>query len=302
MIRRRIILFFVILALTCGCLQEASAENTVWFDIPDGVQIIRDIEYAVVDGISLKLDLYLPEDEQSRPPLVIYIHGGAWLYGSKEDCKIKWLPDHGYAVASIEYRFSWQETFPAQIYDCKGAVRWLRAHARVYGYKAKRIGVAGDSAGGHLAALLGTSGGKRKLEGDVGGYKKKPSRVQAVLDMYGPTDFIIWAKKVGPIFDTPLNPVYLLLGGPVSENRSLARQASPARHINEGDPPILILHGDLDLVVPVSQSKLLNRKYKKAGLASTLHIIKGAGHGGSEFQDETRRELIVAFFDEHLKN
>jgi len=288
------------LVLACGWL-SLPAENTNRSDFLDGVQIIKDIEYAVVNGISMKLDLYLPTDGQGRPPLVIFIHGGGWLYGSKEQCKVKWLPEYGYAVASINYRFSWQAIFPAQIHDCKGAVRWLRGQARVYGYKAKRIGVAGDSAGGHLAALLGTSGGKKKLEGDVAGYNNKSSRVQAVVDMYGPTDFIIWAKKVGDIFDTPLNPVYILLGGPVRENRPLARLASPARHISEGDPPVLILHGDMDLVVPVSQSRLLHRRYKKAALDSTLHIIKGAGHGGPEFQDETRKELIIAFFNKHLK-
>ena len=264
------------------------------------VRIIKNLEYAVVNNISLKLDLYLPKNAKSRPFLVMFIHGGAWMSGDKSSCKIIWLLDYGYAVASINYRLSWQATFPAQIHDCKGAVRWLRAHADEYGYRKNRIGAAGSSAGGHLAALLATTGGMEELEGDVGGNLDQSSRVQAVIDMYGPTDFIAWYNKYGAILDNPLNPIYQLLGGPVGKNLDKAKLASPAYQVTKKDVPILILHGNKDQVVPISQGRILHRRYKRKGLFSILHIIKGAGHGGPQFQDETRRELISSFLKENL--
>ncbi|MFP6765685.1 MAG: alpha/beta hydrolase, partial [Planctomycetaceae bacterium] len=147
-----------------------------------------DIEFANVDGHSLKLDLYLPDNQNA--PLAVFIHGGSWKQGSKDRCYVSWLTDHGFAVASISYRLSGKAIFPAQIHDCKAAVRWLRANASKYGYSTNRIAVTGRSAGGHLAVLLGTTGGVRELEGNVGGNLDYSSGVDAIVDYFGAMDFI----------------------------------------------------------------------------------------------------------------
>ena len=149
---------------------------------------IKNIQYAEVDGKPLLLDLYLPEKVEGSP-LVVWIHGGGWKGGTKEKCFVTWLSNFGYTVASINYRLVDVAKWPAQIHDCKGAVRWLRSNAHTYGYSPDCVIAAGASAGGHLAALLGTTGGHKELEGDVGGNQEQSSRVQAVVDYYGATDF-----------------------------------------------------------------------------------------------------------------
>ena len=202
----------------------------------------------------------------------------------------------GYAVAAINYRLSQHATFPAQIEDCKAAIRWLRAHAKEYNLAADRIGVWGASAGGHLVALLGTSGDVKDLEGKQGNLDQS-SRVQAVVDWFGPTDF----TKMGGSHDQPNSPEARLLGGPVQENKDKAKRASPITYVAKDNPPFLILHGDKDQTVPFSQSALLAEALKKAGVEVTLQPVKGAGHGGREFSSAENLKLIEEFLDRHLK-
>src|SRR5262245_50032586 len=157
--------------------------------LPPGVKALRDIEYAKVGDISLKLDLYLPEPRPAAPvPLVVWVHGGAWQAGSKDQTPAVPLVRRGLAVASVGYRLSQVARFPAQIEDCKAAVRWLRAHAAEHAIDGRHIGAWGSSAGGHLVALLGTSGDVDELEGEAGNLDQS-SRVQVVVDWFGPTDF-----------------------------------------------------------------------------------------------------------------
>jgi acetyl esterase/lipase len=210
------------------------------------------------------------------------------------------MNDHDYAVASVQYRLTDKATFPAQIHDCKGAIRWLRAHAAQYGYSAERIGVAGISAGGHLVALLGTGGDVEELEGDVGGHLDQSSRVQAVLDMCGPTDFLLRIKNNPKAVSRPKSPVSLLLGGPASERQEAARLASPAHHVTKDDPPLLIFHGTKDPLVNPRQSEHLRDLYQKADLEVTLELIPGGGHVPREFWDKTRRTMALKFFDQHV--
>ncbi len=268
------------------------------------LNITRNVEYAKVGDVSLKLDLYIPvyeNDKRQKPPqLVVWIHGGGWRAGSKNHCPLAVLTGHDYAVASISYRLSNVAKFPAQIHDCKGAIRWLRANAKKYGYDAKRIGVSGGSAGGHLVSLLGTSAGVKELEGNVGGNSDYSSAVQAVVNFYGPTDFAAFIKA-NPSMAKPSSPVSLLLGGTVEEKQKLAAQASPATHVGKNDAPHLLIHGDSDRLVPPSQSELLHKLYQEAKLDSTLHIIEGAAHGGRSFHDAKRRAMVRAFFDKHLR-
>ena len=260
----------------------------------------KDIEFANVDGHSLKLDLYLP-DQDEPAPLVVWIHGGGWRGGSKEKCEIKWVTDHGYSLAAISYRLTDKATFPAQIQDCKGAVRWLRANAEKCGLDVSKVAVAGSSAGGHLAALLGTTGGVEALEGDVGGNLDQSSRVDAIVDFFGATDFIQRTKTQPHKTIKEGSIVNLLLGGPADQKVDLARQASAAFHVTEDDPPLLIFHGARDNKVLIGQSERILDVYKKAGLPVTLEVLPESGHGGPEFYDGDRKTKMLEFLDETIK-
>ena len=260
--------------------------------VSQGVKAIRNVEYAKVDGKSLKLDLYVPQKPKSphtKPPLLVWIHGGAWRAGSKagiNPCFLR-LTAEGYAAASIDYRLNGLQAHPEHIHDCKGAIRWLRANAEKYGYDATRIGVGGGSAGGHLVLLLGTSAGVKELEGDVGGNLDRSSRVQAVVDLFGPADFERWAGQSARFR--------------ADKSAKLLKSASPVTYLTKDDAAILIFHGDKDPLVPLTQSQSIHKRYQKAGLESALHVIPGAGHGGRQFTDDARYALVKAFLDRHIK-
>jgi acetyl esterase/lipase len=242
----------------------------------------------------------LPKDAK-KPPLVVFIHGGGWKAGSYKNCSTSWLTESGFAVASISYRLSQVAVFPAQIHDCKGAVRWLRAHAGEYGYDATRIGVAGTSAGGHLVLLLGTTGGVPEYEGTVGGNLDQSSAVQAVADYFGPSDFILRSENQPIKTEDPKSTVFLLLGGPVKKNLELARFASPVFQVNAGDAPLLIIHGDKDGTVHLDQSQRMVEVYQKAGLEVAMQVVPGAGHGGNAHFTPPLRETVTSFFAKHLR-
>ena len=268
----------------------------------DSARVEKDIEFAEVEGHSLELDLYLPAKAVNKPPLVVWIHGGGWRGGSKEKCEVKWLTDYGFALASISYRLTDQATFPAQIHDCKGAVRWLRAHAGKYGYSVEKIGVAGSSAGGHLAALLGTTGGVETLEGEVGGNLDQSSRVDAIVDFYGATDFIQRTRSQPHKTIKEGSIVNLLLGGPADQKVELARLASSAFHVTPDDPPLLMIHGAKDNKVLPAQSKRLQSVYREAGLLASLLVLEESGHGGAEFYDGEPKRRVLAFLAQNLKS
>lgn len=264
----------------------------------DKIRFQGDVEYAKAGSISLKLDLYLPAriDPANKPPLVTWFHGGGWRGGSKERCIVAWLATKEFAVASVEYRSTLQVPFPANIHDCKAAIRWLRANAGIYGYDARRIGTSGASAGGHLATILGTSADVEALEGTVGDNLDQSSRVQAIVDMAGVMSIPDWAN-------TPRG-LSTILGIVFSENNGVAELGalcSPDRHLTPDDPPILIMHGDNDKVVPVKQSQDFHVKYRQAGLESTLEVIPRGGHAGGPFTDAKRKSMLEAFFARHLR-
>ena len=270
--------------------------------VPEGSKVLRDLEYARVGKVSLKLDLYVPPHEKGvRLPLVVWIHGGAWRGGDKAGNPGVMLLPHGYASASINYRLSGIAAFPAQIHDCKAAIRWLRANAQKYDLAAERIGVWGGSAGGHLSALLGTSGGAKEIEGKVGEHLDKSSRVQAVCDFFGPTDLQALAKHFAGGKDRSTDSILSgLFGGPMQRHLDKVKMANPISFISKDDPPFLIVHGDQDRLVPVSQSEILHKALKEASVESKLHVVKGGGHGRGIFVPEIRK-MVLAFFDTHLK-
>jgi acetyl esterase/lipase len=246
---------------------------------PPGVKVLKDLAYVPGGHERQKLDLYLPEKAAEQPlPLVVWIHGGGWEAGSKEGCPAVPLVEKGYAAASINYRLSQQALFPAQIEDCKAAIRWLRANAKKYHLDPRHIGVWGASAGGHLVALLGATGGVKDLEGEEGNLDQS-SRVQAVVDWFGPTDF----ATIGKGLSDPKSPVSRLIGGSPQENKEKAAKASPITYVGKDAAPTLIMHGDKDNLVPISQSEELAAALKKAGVEVTFQVVKGNGHGGPDF-------------------
>ncbi len=291
---------FTLLALLVAAILPASQ----LIRAQTNAQVIRNIEYARAGEKSLLLDLYLPAEGASKLPVIVWVHGGGWATGDKGDAgPAARMTAKGYAVASINYRLSWEARFPAQIEDCKAAIRWLRANASRYNLDAGRIGVWGSSAGGHLAALLGTSGDVRELEGGLGN-NDQSSRVQAVIDWYGPADFLKMQSESLACsvidHDSPVSPETLLLGCPIQLCQDRSRRASPVTYATADDPPFLIMHGTEDCLVPPLQSRDMADALKAVGVETTLTFIQGAGHGGDEFEQAENRKLVDDFFDKHL--
>jgi len=285
----------ILAALLLATLQQRPPQAP----IPPDVEVVRDVEYGTGGGRPLKMHLVRPKSPPAGPmPVVIYIHGGAWRAGSRDAGvrPLARLAQRGYFGASIEYRFSQEARFPAQIEDCKAAIRFLRAKAGDYSIHPDRIAVWGPSAGGHLAALLGTSGGVKELEGTRGNAEFS-SRVQAVIDWFGPTDFLKMGKNRMD-HDSGDSPEAQLVGGPIQENKEKVSRANPITYVTPDDPPFLIMHGDKDDLVPPGQSELLAEALRKAGVEVTLHMVPGAGHG---FGGRELDAKVDAFLDRHLK-
>jgi len=271
--------------------------------LPEGTVVHRDLAYVTKNAHARQvLDLYLPAAGDNLP-LIIWIHGGGWQNGSKDrPTGLQFLRD-GYALASINYRLSGHAVFPAQIEDCKAAVRWLRANARKYRIAPNRFGVWGASAGGHLVAMLGTAGGVKEF--DVGENLQVSSRVQAVCDFYGPTDFLQMDAHRVPgaalAHDSPGSPEARLIGGPIQENKEKVARANPITYIRKDAPPFLIVHGDADPLVPHHQSELLWDALQKAGVPASLYTVKGGGHGQGFQQDANLMPAVREFFAKTLK-
>ncbi len=273
-----------------------------------------DIVYGEAGGEKLYLDLASPKvtaDAKGPFPCVVALHGGAWRGGSRKDLSqpISWadlgvqqtksfvedVASRGYVAASVGYRLSPAHKFPAHIEDVKTAVRYLRAHAKALNIDPDRIGVVGFSAGGHLAALLGTTD---KAAGfDTGLYAEESSKVKCVVDFFGPSDLTLYAETPG-IEKAFMRP---LLGGTFDKQPELFRKASPVEYVTKDAPPFLIFHGTADFVVPYVHSTRLHAKLKAAGVPTELVPMRGKSHGwfGDDARDSHERQM--KFFAEHLK-
>lgn len=260
---------------------------------------ISGITFATVDGTELKLDLYLPDVKPEG--LIVWVHGGAWRGGSRANPDLKAMIARGWTVASVDYRLSTVARFPAQVHDIKAAIRFLRAHAPVYGYPPNRFAVAGSSAGGHLAALVGVTNGVVELECAVGTDIGTSSDVQAIIDLYGASNLTTILEQSTPHgLSVRVPALELLLGGQPDAVPELARLASPVFHVDRSDPPLLLQHGDQDPQMPVNQALELLGAYEAAGLAVEFKVMHGSAHGGAAFTSEENLARIDAFLQRHL--
>jgi acetyl esterase/lipase len=305
--------FLFIFTATLACAQEgvAPATKAPAMKIPSDVVLTEDVAMGKGGNAILHCDVYEPKIAPSSPiPGVIFIHGGGWSTGSYKGGSTKpFLAQHGYVAVSIEYRLSKQAPWPAQIEDCKLAVRWLRANAAKYHVNPDRIACWGGSAGGHLAACLGTMGDLPKFEG-TGGYPGVSSKVQAVVDGSGPVDFVNGSeglKGSTPTQDAPM--LVTLFGGTFAEKRAVYKEGSPIVYVKAGDPPFLVLHGDHDQSVPYAQAEKMVAALKTAGVPVQFITVHNGGHDGkaapglppaTPTADEVNK-MALAFLDHYLK-
>jgi acetyl esterase/lipase len=266
---------------------------------PEGTRVFRDLAYVADGHQNQVLDLYLPAAGENLP-LIVYIHGGAWLAGSKNQVPAIGYVEMGYAVASVEYRFSQHAIFPAQLEDVKAAVRWLRANAGDYGIDPDRFAAWGQSAGSHLSILLGVTDGVSKF--DVGENLDVSSAVQVVIDNYGPTDFALMdAHRLpdGQEHNPADSPESQLVGGALQENLAAVARANPITYVSEGDAPFLVVHGDADPLVPRHQSEILVAALEAVNVPVEFYTVAGGGHG--RFTDPKVPELIEMTLEKYLK-
>jgi acetyl esterase/lipase len=252
----------------------------------ESIQILSNLPYADNQNPRQTLDLILPSNKVAKKklPLIVWIHGGGWKNGDKKSGlsphRIPALVKTGrYIGATIAYRLSGEAQWPAQIHDCKAAIRWLRGNADQYGIDPERIAVWGSSAGGHLVSMLGVTNRVKNLEGSIGKHLDQSSQVQAVVNYYGPCSLLQMNDHPSKIdHNAPGSPESQLIGSPIQQSKKKARQASPLHHVTADDASIIHFHGTDDPLVPAHQSTLFHRALKDKGVPSTLITLKGGGH------------------------
>lgn len=290
-----------------GCKKQAKDSGS----LPVQKQYL-DVAYASGSSAQ-KLDIFLPDTMKTQNPVLVWIHGGGWKSGDKAEFRntnrLKELRRRGYAVVVINYRLSGEATFPAQIYDVKAAIRWIRANASTYKFNPDKIGVWGSSAGGHLSALTGTSGGVSELEELTMGNNSYSAKVQAVVDWYGPTDLIKMDSMAlaqgcsSSTHSTVNSPESELIGFQITARPDLVAKANPITYISADDPPFFIEHGLLDCTVAYGQSQLLYDKMMPVLGTQKVKIkfLANSGHGGGLFSDAATDAEAIDFLDLYLK-
>jgi len=297
--RRLLFVFLVILPWLIPIKAGAQYKDTLTIA---GSTEYKEIPYLKNGLKQQNLDLYIPDSAKKPMPLIIWIHGGGWNGGYKGWIEIPYLIKQGYAIASIEYRFSSVAHFPAQIIDCNEAAYFLWKNAAKYGLDTSRFVVGGGSAGGHLAALMGTSANNHISEFYNDIKKEGKVHIKAVLDYYGPSDLnVVHGRAAYLDYDGDNSAINMLIGARALERPDLAAIASPVTYIDKNDPPILIIHGDVDGFVPFWESQLFYSRLKLAGVNATLVKIVGANHAGPLFQAPDIQQKVTDFLNSVLK-
>ncbi|HVU07686.1 MAG TPA: alpha/beta hydrolase [Verrucomicrobiae bacterium] len=306
-ISRGVVLAAICLSVSGLRAQSISANAPDTFETlpatsPYGEAIVkRNIPYTGHPTPRQNFDLYLPKTKSAQPfPLIIWIHGGAWMSGFKVWDNVKYLVAHGYAIASVDYRFSQDAPFPAQIWDCNAAMNFILAHATNYGVSTTRFVVGGGSAGGHLALLLGLA----RNENDFGANPKvKPL---AILDFFGPADFNSMKNDLAEVHSSNglalfQDVVPKLLGAPLNQAADKMKLASPMTYVNAANPPVLILQGGKDDLVPAVQSRRLHDALDRVGVKNQLIVVAEAGHDGPLFSTPEIAAKVIRFLDDVLE-
>ena len=292
--------------LTCINISAFAQPSRVANIFPAGTIFHSNIPYANDTNKKHLLDIYLPPKQPGKTPLVIWIHGGAWMVNDKYadmgymKNTVRTFIDSGYALASIDYRYSTEAIFPAQIQDCNQAIEYLYQHAAEYNIDNKRIALIGFSAGGHLASLLGLSNNNEAKDFYADGVRPH-FKIKCVLDFYGPADLIMLAGNPDTSLNNDRNPVSILLGTTPIKRPDIAKKASPVSYIDKNDPPFFIVQGEKDQSVPNTQSKILSSWLTLAGVPNELTVVPNAPHYGEMFDAISIREALFRFLSAHLK-
>lgn len=291
---------FLILFLI-GLSPVFSQTKSILDAFPKGTVLHENLPYNNDTLPKHLLDIYLPSNATGKIPLVILIHGGGWLSNDKYadlgymKKTIAELVSSSFALASIDYRWSTQAVFPAQMQDCNRAISYLYDNADKYGFDTKRFALVGWSAGGHLASLVGLS-----ENNDIPGFfmpaTSKFFSFKAVVDFYGPAELILF-----PGANDPKSPESILIGAAPLDRPDLAKAASPVTYVDKNDPPFLIIHGEKDELVSPNQSKLLSAWLNVAGVQNELIIVKNAPHFGVMFDSDEVRNKVINFLRSQLK-
>ncbi|QEC68340.1 alpha/beta hydrolase [Panacibacter ginsenosidivorans] len=285
---------------------NAQTTSPVQHIFPKETVTYSNIPYADDTLTKHTLDVYLPAKAKNNLPLVVWIHGGAWMLNDKYadmsymQNTVRGFIDSGYALASINYRYSTDAVFPAQIQDCNKALEFLYQHAAQYHIDNSRIAVIGFSAGGHLASLMALSNNNDVKDFYPPGLKTH-FHIKALLDFYGPSDFIAIASNPDTSVNNARNPVSILLGAQPVNRPDLAKHASPVTYVDKNDPPALIVQGEKDESVPNTQSRLLSSWLTIAGVKNQLIIVPNAPHYGVMFDTENIRRNVFAFLATYLR-
>lgn len=283
--------------------EKSAAEKAKQAEIAAKVESRIDQKYAGTDNPFQMLDLYLPKTRSSDKPLpvIVYIHGGGWINGSRKgyaNAAMAQAASGNYAAASIGYRLSREAQWPAQIHDCKAAIRWIRGHAKEFNLDPDRIGATGSSAGGHLVTMLGQTAKVKELEGDLGEYTSQPSHVTCVVNFCGPSDLVAPLMQ-GEAAEKDDPAVSGLIGGSVKDRADVAKAASPLTYVNSQGAPNMTVHGTKDMRVNYDNATKLDAALKKAGVESLLIPITDGGHGINGGPELAKR--VQQYFDLHLR-